>query len=1254
MMVYLPIQNLHGKHSPRGGHDPRGGRAPRGIRDFRKLNLPAATVYSQMSSAKQSTGQRAAEQLAEQLAELEGFEALGQVFARAVNAVAGPVTGPVASRPPPSYVVDRHGRQIRVLFDMITARNAALCEDPMYGPPLRSIDAPSVTADVVRRFRNGMTTRELDAETAGVCVARGTHNADYEWLAARICASDLAKRVPACMDELVSAIVAAAPNRDSIRYSDEFIAVVRRAGAAIDVALDPARDYRLRFFGWQTLARGYLMRPASRVEKSSLLDEQLMERPQHFYMRAALGIFVCQPDGRGHEAPADVFARRLALAFRFYNALSLHLVSNATPTMLNAGTGVAQLSSCFQLATGDDLAALFATVSVAALTSKWSGGVSLWIHNVRAEGAPIRKTGGLSSGIGPYLEILNKVQVYVDQGGNRPGAFAVYLSVDHDDIFTFLSMARLKGDEALRGRSAADLKYAMWVSDLFMETLAAQIANDAAVAAGGAGDPTAGDWYLFSPDTAPGLHLAYGDEYRALYARYVAEGRARRCVKAGAIISEAFKTWAQVGIPYVLYKDAINRKSNMRNVAPIASSNLCVAGDTLILTDAGQVPIKDLAGNMATVWNGVEWSRAAVAQTSTGQALVRVCLEGGATLDCTPAHKFYTVGAASGATAPEVVWADQLPTTSVEVPAGNLRAGDVLMCASVWPVVKGGERLRAPYAQGANARAALASGESHLSEVCAVPFSADLESRVEWFAGFCDGDAGAIPAVTDGVLCIKTSVRVADKVRQLLQTMGCDSHVRGALGGLATHGSTIVLTGSDVADLVAVGFRPRNLPELPTRGERRWRLARVQLVCQLPGIYPTYCFNEPLRHRGVFGGILTGQCCEITIPSWSGFDAADFERFHEGNGSGGEFGVCNLAAVCLESFVVDGAGGAPPRVDYAGIADAAGLEARALDRIIDLNFSPSDECRRSNRRHRPIGVGIMGLADVLARLGIAYGSPAAQRVARGIAAAVYYGAATESCHRAEAEGAYETFPGSPISAGMLTPDVWVEAGDLIPDWVAEVEATTGGFLSRGSWDGLRAAARRGIRNAYVTAYMPTATTSNIVGQNECFEPFTSNIYPRKTLAGEFLVVNRHLIRRLMDLGIWDDTLRREILAAGGSVRGIARIPEDVRKLFATAREVHPSFVVRMAKAMAPFVCQSMSMNLFLDEPNLPKIIRFLTEGWKAGLKTGMYYCHTRPAASSQQTSIIVTTGAAPAAAPVAAPAAAPITCTETVCTSCAL
>jgi ribonucleoside-diphosphate reductase alpha subunit len=853
--------------------------------------------------------------------------------------VVAPMRSTAASKDLKTFVIDRHGAKMRVQFDMITDRNEDLCNNEKYGHKLEAIECPLITSEVVGRFASGMSTRQLDSETAAICINYSTRHSDYEWLAARIYVSDLHKRTPTGLKEMLHTIRDAAPNPESFRMSGELLAVVEKHTTAIDAAICPERDYRLRFFGFQTLARNYLIRPSGRRSESSLLDTQIMERPQHLYMRVALGVFMSQTmeetvklDGLGPDERSAHELARLKAAFEFYEALSLQRVSNATPTMLNAGTNVPQLSSCFQVATGDDLETLADTIKDVMLISKWSGGVSIWLHSVRAEGAPIRKTGGKSSGIKRYIKILNEVQLYVDQGGNRPGAFAVYLSVDHDDIYTFLAMARLKGEEALKGLNAPDLKFALWVPDLFMEALRAQIRNEKRVAEGGENDPTAGDWHLFSPDEAPDLHLVYGQNYRNLYAKYVREGKFRRRVKAGSIIAEAFKTWTQVGTPYVLYKDAINLKSNMMNIGPIESGNLCT---------------------------------------------------------------------------------------------------------------------------------------------------------------------------------------------------------------------------------------------------------------------------------------------EVIQPSWSDFDAQTFSQFHKDN-TAGETAVCNLAAICLEAFVQkDGS------FDLYGVIKAAALETTVLNRVIDLNYYPSAECRRSNRRHRAIGIGLMGLADVLARQKIPYGSQKARNLARAIAAAIYYGAISRSIEISKELGPYDSFEGSPISKGLLQPDLWVQQGHLAANWEEELDVISGGVLTPAMWAQLRLdAAKYGVRNAYVTAYMPTATTSNIVGVNECFEPFTSNIYTRTTLAGEFFVVNRHLMAELSELGLWDDAMRRTIIAANGSVQGITRIPIEIRRRYRTAREIHPSNIIRMAAAMAPWIDQSMSMNAFFTTPDLPKILRFLFEGWEAGLKTGMYYCHTAPAAGSQKTSIM--------------------------------
>ena len=815
-------------------------------------------------------------------------------------------------------VIKRSGRVEAVDFNEITKRNQELCSNK-YGKQL-VVDCEVITEEVRQRFKNNITTRELDAETAGLCAARIAQNLDYDWLTSRIHINDLHKRTSPSLLETIKHL----KKNSACRLSEEYIMIVERiennvlSKLVLYQCIDFNRDYKFKWFGYQTLSRSYLMKDNPSILKSTLLSNYYLERPQHLYMRIALGIFMCN-DSTASDA---LFHARLLQALKYYKALSRHQISNATPTILNVGTNIPQLSSCFQISVGDDIESLYQGLLESAKISKYAGGISIWLHNIRAAGTLIKSTGGLSTGFKHYIKILNESQIYVNQGGNRPGATAIYLSVDHADIMTFISIGRIKGEESSTKWASPDLKYALWIPDLFIKKLIEQIKTP------GSG----GDWHLFNPVDAPGLYLKYGEEYEKLYNQYVAEGRYSKIIKAGDIIFEAFKNWQQVGNPYVMFKDAINHKSNLKHVAPICSSNLC---------------------------------------------------------------------------------------------------------------------------------------------------------------------------------------------------------------------------------------------------------------------------------------------CEITIPSWSNFDVPTFAQFNKDN-NWGETGVCIIGAICLESFVIDGV------INYKKIAKAAKMQTIALNKVIDLNYYPTPECRNSSQRHRPIGIGIMGLANVFASMKILYNSQRACEIARSIAATIYYAAIKQSHKLALIDGPFQSFKGSPISQGKLQPDLWCEfpsQTDInLTNWEEKVEKTTGGYLTKSKWNKLRLVVKDGIRNAYLTAYMPTATTSNIIGQNESFEPFTSNIYVRKTLAGDFMIVNPYLIDDLTKLGLWSSQIYEDIILAGGSIQHISNIPESIKEQYLTARELPQSSIIDIAASMAPFICQSMSMNLFLQEPNLKTIISFIIAGWKAGLKTGMYYCHTKAAASSQKTS----------------------------------
>jgi ribonucleoside-diphosphate reductase alpha chain len=315
-----------------------------------------------------------------------------------------------------------------------------------------------------------------------------------------------------------------------------------------------------------------------------------------------------------------------------------------------------------------------------------------------------------------------------------------------------------------------------------------------------------------------------------------------------------------------------------------------------------------------------------------------------------------------------------------------------------------------------------------------------------------------------------------------------------------------------------------------------------------------------------------------------------------------ETAVCNLASIALPAFVADGVGA---MFDYDALRKVARTCIRNLNRVIDINFYPTPETERSNMRHRPVGLGVQGLADVMAILRLNWESEEAANVNQLIFEHLYYAALDESAEIAKVEGAYSTFAGSPVSKGILQPDMW----GVTP--LSEKNGTL-------DWAGLREKVKGGIRNSLLVAPMPTASTSQILGYNECFEPFTSNLYTRRTLAGEYIVVNKHLMRELITAGLWNDSMKQRIVAMNGSVQGIKEIPDTIQARYKTAWEIPQKTLIDMAAARGAFLCQSQSLNLFIPDPTYSKLTSMHFYAWKKGLKTGCYYLRTKAPVSAQK------------------------------------
>jgi len=753
-------------------------------------------------------------------------------------------------------VVKRNGISQPVAFDKVLGRVRKAARGLQVNPD-------ALAQQVLAQIVDGVKTSELDELTAQLSASLSTLHPDYATLASRIAISNHHKNTLTNFSEVVKLLSTQVKpqTNETISYiHEDLVKIVVEHGERIDAYIKYDRDYMFDYFGFKTLEKSYLLRDA---------QMKPIERPQHMWMRVSLALW------------GGVSLER---TFETYDLLSQKFLTHATPTLFNAGTPRQQLSSCFLLAMKDDsISGIYKTLADCAIISKYAGGIGLHAHNIRARGSLIRGTNGLSNGLVPMLRVFNNTARYVDQGGGRRnGSFAIYLEPWHADVEDFLKLKLNTGVEEERAR---DLFYSLWIPDLFMERVEAD-----------------GEWSLFCPDEAPGLSDVWGDEFKALYERYEKEGRARKVVKAQKLWFQVLDTQMETGTPYLVYKDAANKKSNQQNVGTIKSSNLC---------------------------------------------------------------------------------------------------------------------------------------------------------------------------------------------------------------------------------------------------------------------------TEILEYS-----------------------------------SAEETAVCNLASLALPSFCA-GDNGA---FNFETMRKATKTAIRNLNRVIDINFYPTPETERSNMRHRPVGLGVTGLADVFAMAGLPWESEAALRLNQLIFEHMYYAAIEASCELADEQGPYSSFAGSPASKGLLQPDMW----SIKP--ITELDGSL-------DWAALRTRAAKGLRNSLLIAPMPTASTSQILGYNECFEPFTSNLYTRRTLAGEFIIINKYLMKDLMKLGLWSEQLKQEIVARNGSIQGISVIPEQLQLIYKTSWELKQRTLIDMAAARGAFICQSQSLNLFVADPTYSKLTSMHFYAWKCGLKTGCYYLRTKAPVAAQKFTI---------------------------------
>lgn len=442
------------------------------------------------------------------------------------------------------FVINRQNNKEKVSFDKILNRLKSISTN------LSHVDCALLTKKIIERMYCGITTSNLDKLSSQLCMESMSVHPDYGELACRICVSNLHKNTSCCLFETYNRLYNledSSGNKYNL-VNCNVISIIKDNLDVLNKIVDYDRDYTLDYFGFKTLERSYLLK----------VDDVIIERPQHMFMRVSISIH-----GEDMEKVKNT-----------YDKLSKKYFTHATPTLFNAGTEREQMSSCFLAGMDDNIESIFETTGELAKISKWSGGIGLSISNIRSNGSLIRGTGGKSSGIMPLLKMLNATANYINQGGKRNGSFAVYLEPHHPDIFTFLDSKKNHGAEEHRAR---DLFYALWVSDLFME----RVEKDQ-------------DWCLMCPDRCRGLNDVYGDEFKELYERYEKESvNVTKRVKARKVWHAIVSSQIETGVPYILYKDACNKKSNQKNVGTIKSSNLCA--EIIEYSDSKETAVCNLA-----------------------------------------------------------------------------------------------------------------------------------------------------------------------------------------------------------------------------------------------------------------------------------------------------------------------------------------------------------------------------------------------------------------------------------------------------------------------------------------------------------------------------------------------------------------------------------------------------------------------------------------------------------------------------------
>ena len=1110
-------------------------------------------------------------------------------------------------------VVKRNGEVEAVSFDKVLNRIQSASDGLDVNPTL-------IAQRTLLRIYDGVRTSELDELAAQLSISLMTTNPDYGTLAARLAISNHHRNTSNRFTDVIYELSHQTLEKTGEKLcniSQELIDICEKHGDAINQKIDYQRDYLFDYFGFKTLEKlQYLLRDTK---------GKPLERPQHLIMRVSLALWG---------------ASDLERAFETYELLSQKYFIHATPTNFNAGTPRQQLSSCFLIAMkGDSINGIYDTLKDCALISKHAGGIGLHLHDIRAKGSLIRGTNGTSNGIVPMLRNFNDTARYVDQcftpdtlvyTENGPKLIEdVSISdkiLTSDGTYHKVKMPiRHEYNGKMFEIQVKNAIYPIRVTpehqilalqhqtkglnfDVIRNRLEKSIAKAEFV---DANELNKGDFVVFPIPTHTHDIEEISEEDCRFYGIMLGDGHISSAA-SGVSLNETTKInivefvkqyLSDRGVKYNIYKEDSSIDIKWSTASPrfkwtrsqMYDTNDHKKWDTPML----HLPLNKLQ----QIIRGIIETDGCV-----GEKEITIELSSLGLIESIR-YALLRMGAlSSGYTRNRVGNVSSYKNITTRLPTNVIRVPRIKEIMDMFPNAPDGEFFS--YLKYGN------NLYSRIQDITEVQYDGvvhdfEIDGPHDYTVAHL-GIAHNGGGKRNGSFAMYLEpwhADVEDFLRLKLNTGSEEERCRDLFYGLwipdlfmervekNTHWTLFCPSEAPgLSDVYGDEFKALyERYEAEGRGRKQveaqklwFKVLDSQIETGTPYLLYKDAANMKSNQKNV-GTIKSSNLCTEIIEYSSPTETA----------------VCNLASLALPSYV-----DAKKRTfDFEKLRQVVKVATKNLNRVIDINYYPTPETKTSNMRHRPVGLGIQGLADVFALLRMPWESEKAADLNQRIFEHIYYAAVEASSEIAIEEGPYSTYEGSPMSQGIFQYDMW----SVTP--MTELDGTL-------DWAQLKEKVKKnGVRNSLLVAPMPTASTSQILGFNECIEPFTSNIYTRRTLAGEFIIVNKYLLQDLKKLDLWNEMMKQQIISRNGSVQGIDQIPEAIQKLYKTSWELKQKVLIDMAARRGAFICQSQSLNLFVADPNYAKLTSMHFYAWKQGLKTGIYYLRTRSPVMAQKFTI---------------------------------